>query len=86
MGNFCGLCPKEHDKGFGRAWNQRKGKTLVDLDYAADLSVIDENVGRINKFLDILRVRWARIGLKVNVKKTMSLLLGVSEYEKSYAE
>ena len=39
------------------------GKTLVDLDYADDLSILDESVS------------------KMNVKKTKSLRLGISEDE-----
>ena len=36
----------------------------------------------MNEFLNVLRVQGARIGLKINVKKTMSLRLGISEDEK----
>ena len=39
------------------------GKTLLDLDYAGDLSILDESVS------------------KMNVKKTKSLRLGISEDE-----
>ena len=42
------------------------GKTLLDLDYADDLSILDE-------LLDVLRVQGARIGLKINFQKTKSL-------------
>ena len=35
----------------------------------------------MNEFLEVLRVQGARIGLKVNVKKTKSLRLGISEDE-----
>ena len=58
------------------------GKTLLDLDYADDLSILDESVSKMNEFLEILRVRGARIGLKINVEKTKSLRLGTSEDEK----
>ena len=31
------------------------GKTLLDLDYADDLSILDESVSKINEFLEIFR-------------------------------
>ena len=46
------------------------GKTLLDLDYADNLSIIDENVSKMNELLEVLRVQDARIGLKINFKKT----------------
>ena len=58
------------------------GKTLLDLDYADDLSILDESVSKMNEFLEVLQVKGARIGLKINVKKTKSLRLGISEDEK----
>ena len=58
------------------------GKTLLDLDYADYLSILDESVSKMNEFLEVLRVQSARIGLKINVKKTRSLRLGISEDEK----
>ena len=58
------------------------GKNLLDLDYAYDLSILDKNVSKINKFLEVLQVQSARIGFKINVKKTKSLRLGISEDEK----
>ena len=58
------------------------GKSLLDLDYADDLSILDESVSRMKEVLEILRVQGARIGLKINVKKTKSLRLGISEDEK----
>ena len=36
----------------------------------------------MNEFLEVLRVQGARIGLKINVKKTKSLRLRISENEK----
>ena len=36
----------------------------------------------MNEFLEVLRIQGARIGLKINVKKTKSLRLGISEDEK----
>ena len=36
----------------------------------------------MNEFLDVLRVQGARIGFKINVKKTKSLKLGIIEDEK----
>ena len=35
------------------------------------------------KLLEVLQVQGARIGLKINVKKTKSLQLGISEDEKA---
>ena len=57
------------------------GKTLLDLDYADDLSILDESVSKMNEFLEVLRVQGAKIGLKIIVKKTKSLTLGISEDE-----
>ena len=57
------------------------GKTLLDLDYADDLSILDESMSKIKEFLEVLRVLGARIGLKINVKKTKSLRLGIIEDE-----
>ena len=58
------------------------GKTLLDLDYADDLSKLYGSMSKMNEFLEVLRVQDARIGLKINVKKTKSLRLGISEDEK----
>ena len=64
---------------YGIKWG---GKTLLDLDYADDLSTLDESVSKVNELLEVLRVQGTRIGLKINVKKTKSLRLGISEDEK----
>jgi hypothetical protein len=58
------------------------GKTLLDLDYADDLSILEESVSKMNELLEVLRVQSSTIGLKINVKKTKSLRLGISEDEK----
>ena len=58
-----------------------EGRTLLDLDYADDLSILDESVSKMNEFLEVLRVQGAKIGLKINVKKTKSLRIGISEDE-----
>ena len=58
------------------------GKTLLDFDYADDPNILDENVSKKNELLQVLRAQGARIGLKINVKKTKSLRLGISEDEK----
>ena len=42
----------------------------------------DESVSKMNELSEVLRVQGARIGLKINVKKTKSLRLGISEDEK----
>ena len=57
-------------------------KTLLDLHYAYNLSILDEIGSKINELLEILQVLGARIGLKINFKKTKSLRLGISEDEK----
>ena len=44
-----------------------------------DLSILDESVSKMNEFFEVLQVQGARIGLKINVKKTKSLRLGISE-------
>ena len=54
-------------------------KNLLDLDYADDLNILDESVSKTNEFLKVLQVQGAWIGLKINVKKTKSIKLGISE-------
>ena len=43
---------------------------------------LDGTVDKLNELLEVLRVRGPRISLKINVKKTKSLRLGISEDEK----
>ena len=81
MYRFVGFCLKKHRKGDGRPLIKWRGKTLQDLNYADDLSILDDSTRKMNELLDVLRVQGARIGLKVNVKKTKSLRLGISEDE-----
>ena len=76
-----GLCLKEHKKGQGRPRNQMGKKTLLDLDYADDLSILDESVRKINEILEVMQVKSARIGLKINIQKSKSLWQGISEDE-----
>ena len=64
MNHFDGLCLKEHKKGNGRTRNPMGGKTFLDLDYAFNLSILDESLSQINKLLEILRVQGARIGFE----------------------
>ena len=64
---------------YGIQWG---GKALLDLNYAHDLSILDESMKKMNDFLEVLRFQDARIGLKINVKKTKSLKLGITEDEK----
>jgi len=59
-----------------------RGKTLLDLDYADDLSILEESMKKMNELLKALQVHGARINLKINVKKTRSIRLGISEDEK----
>jgi len=37
-------------------------KNLLDLDYADDLSILDESVSKMNELLKVLRVQGTRIG------------------------
>ena len=39
-------------------------KSLLDLNYADDLSILDESVRKINELSEVYRVQGARIGLK----------------------
>ena len=48
-----------------------RGKTLLDLHYADDLSILDESVSKMKELLEFLRVQGAKKGLKINVKKTL---------------
>ena len=45
------------------------GRTLLDLDYADDLSILDESVRKMNEFLEVLRVQGAKIGLKSMLRR-----------------
>ena len=54
-------------------------KNPLELDYAGDLSILGQNVSKVNELLEVLRVQGARIGLKINVKNAKSLRLGISE-------
>jgi hypothetical protein len=58
------------------------GKSILDLDCADYLSILDESLSKINELLEVLQVHGATIGLKINLKKTKSLMLGISEDEK----
>ena len=61
---------KKYRKDNERLRNQRGGKTLLDLDYAGDLSILDESGNKRKEVLEVLRVQSARICLKINIKKT----------------
>ena len=58
------------------------GKTLLDLDYTDDLSILDESLIKMNEFLEVLRLQGARRGLKINDEETKSLRLRIIEDEK----
>ena len=47
MDHFYGLRLKEHKKGNGRPRNQMRRKTLLESDYADDLSILDESVDKM---------------------------------------
>ena len=88
MDHFDGLCLKEHRKGNWRPQNQMGRKNLPGLRLddlmvpgLDDLSILDESVSKMNEFLEVLQVQSARTGLKINVKKTKSIRLGISEDE-----
>ena len=82
MDYFDGLCLKEHIKGNGWPRYQIEMNNSPDLGYADVLSILDESVSKMNEFLEVLRIRGARIGLKNNVRKTKSLRLWISDDEK----
>ena len=63
-------CLKEHRKGNGNLGMRWGDKTLLDLDYADDLSILDHSLSKMNGLLEVLRVQGARIALKNNMKKT----------------
>ena len=50
-------------KAFGDHGIKWGGKMPLDLDYADDLSILDESVTKMNE----LRIQGARISLKINV-------------------
>ena len=72
MDHFDGLRLKEYKKVIGDHRIKWGGKMLLDLDYADDLSILDESVSKMNEFLEVLRVQGAKIGLKINVKLKLS--------------
>ena len=55
----------------------------TDVDYADDLSILGESLSKMNELLEVLRVQGAKVGLKINVKKTLSLRLGISDDKKA---
>ena len=59
-----------------------KKKTLFYLDYDDDLSILDEIMSKMNEFLEVFWVQGARTHLKINVKISKSLKLGMSKDEK----
>ena len=46
-----------------------EGNTLLGLDYADDLSILDERVSKMNELLEVLRFQGARIGLKIVLRE-----------------
>ena len=70
MDHFDRLCLKEHRKRNGRPLNQLWIKILLELDYADDLSTLDESVSKMNEPFEVLWVQGARMGLKINVNNT----------------
>ena len=39
------------------------GKNLLDLDYADDLSILDESVSKMDELFEVLRIQNTRISL-----------------------
>ena len=78
---FMNFISKSTEKAIGDHRIKWGGKMLLDLDYADDLSILDESLSKMNEFLEVLQVQGAKTGLKINVKKTKSLTLGISEDE-----
>ena len=61
MDQFDGLCLKEQRKGNGRPRNQmRGGGTLLALEYADDLSILDESGSKMKEVLEVSRVQGAK--------------------------
>ena len=46
-----------------------RGKTFLELDYADDLSILDENVSKMNELLEVFQVQGATIGLKIKLRR-----------------
>ena len=57
-------------KSTGKAMGDHRikwgGKTFLNLNYAEDLSILDESVSKINELLEVSQAQGARIGLKIN--------------------
>ena len=45
------------------------GKIFTDLNYADDLSILDESLSKANELLEVLRVLGARIDLKLMLRR-----------------
>ena len=68
MGHFDGLYSKDTVKALGQHRIKWEGKTLLDLDFACDLSVLDKNITKMNEFLSVLGLQGERVGLQINVE------------------
>ena len=66
---FKGLRPKERGREFGRTGIIWEGKTLIHIDYIDELSVLDKNVSKMNKFREVFRVYGERIGSNIILKR-----------------
>ena len=62
-------------RAMGKHRIQWRSRTLLNLDFADDLKILDENVSKMNELLEVLRAKGGVIGFKFNVKKTKSLRL-----------
>ena len=66
----------------GEDRNKWGRKTFIGLDYADDLSNLNESVSKMNELLEVLWVQGAKRGLKINLKKINLLRLGISDDKK----
>ena len=61
-------------------------KNFLYFNYADKYSILDETANKTNTLLEALWVLCARIGLEIDVKKTKSQRLEISEYEKALGD
>ena len=62
MDHFDGFVLRRTGEAMGDHGIQWGGKTILDLDFADDLSVLDESGSKMNELLEVLRFQAARIG------------------------
>jgi len=57
-------------KAMGEHGIETGGKTFLHFGYADNLSMLYDSTSKMKEVLEVLRVQGARIGLKINIKKT----------------